>query len=147
MTFLVALLVFILDRLTKIAAMSNMSYGQSIEILPKIFHLTFILNNGTAFGLLKGQNSLLAFLSIITIIIILIYTAAHKGLGRGLSIALGLVLGGALGNLFDRIRFGSVIDFFDFRVWPVFNVADSALTIGIILLSWHILSKSVKFKE
>ncbi|MDD5436393.1 MAG: signal peptidase II [Candidatus Omnitrophica bacterium] len=147
MIFLAALLVFVLDRLTKIAAMSNMSYGQSIEVLPKVFHITFIRNDGTAFGLLKGQNTFLALLSVIAIIGILIYAVTHKRIGRGISVALGLVLGGALGNLFDRIRFGCVIDFFDFRVWPVFNVADSAITIGVILLSWHILTNNVNVKE
>ena len=134
MTFLVASLVFILDRITKITVAGNMSYGHSIKILPNIFHFTFVLNNGTAFGLMKGQNNLFAVFSAIAIAVILAYVIRHKDLGFAISLALGLILGGAAGNLFDRIKFGHVIDFLDFRIWPVFNVADSAITIGVSIL-------------
>ncbi len=142
MTFFVASFVFLLDRVTKIAAVSNLSYGQSIKILPNIFHFTFILNNGTAFGLLRGQNAALALLSVSAITLIIFYLLKHKSQGFGVSLALGLILGGALGNLFDRVRFGYVIDFLDFRVWPVFNVADSTITIGTVILAWNILRRS-----
>ena len=142
MTFLVASLIFVLDRVTKIVAASNMSYGQSIKILPNIFHFTFVLNNGTAFGLLKGANAALAILSVLVITLIFFYVLNNKTPGFANSLALGLILGGALGNLFDRVRFGYVIDFIDFRVWPVFNVADSAITIGTIILAWNILRRS-----
>ena len=73
MTLLVASLVFVLDRVTKIVAVSNMSYGQSIKILPNIFHFTFVLNNGTAFGLFKGANAVLAVLSVLVITLIIFY--------------------------------------------------------------------------
>ena len=142
MTFLVASFVFVLDRVTKIAAAGNLSYGQSIKILPNIFHFTFVLNNGTAFGLLRGQNAALALLSILAITLIIFYLLKHKDLSLVVSLALGLILGGALGNLFDRVRFGYVIDFLDFRVWPVFNIADSAITIGAVILAWNILRRS-----
>ena len=146
MTFLVALLVFVLDRVTKIAAVSNMSYGQSIKILPNIFHFTFVLNNGTAFGLFKGANAALAILSVVAITLIIFYVLKNKAPAPDLanSLALGLILGGALGNLFDRVRFGYVIDFIDFRVWPVFNIADSAITIGTCFLAWNILKQNFK---
>ncbi|MFA5142800.1 MAG: signal peptidase II [Candidatus Omnitrophota bacterium] len=146
MTVLAALVVFALDRLVKIVVMNNMTCGQSIEVLPKIFHITLIFNTGTAFGLFQRANLLLVFLSIAAITVILIYIAAHKYLRPGLAIALGLLLGGALGNLFDRIKFGNVIDFLDFRIWPVFNIADSALTIGMIILGWHTLVQGSKRK-
>ena len=144
MTFLVASLVFVLDRITKIAVASNMSYGQSIKILPNIFHFTFVLNNGTAFGLFKGANAALAILSVVAITLIIFYVLKNKAPAPDLanSLALGLILGGAVGNLFDRIRFGYVIDFLDFRVWPVFNIADSAITIGICFFAWNILKQS-----
>ena len=144
MTFLIALLVFILDRVTKIVAVSNMSYGQSIHILPNIFHFTFVLNNGTAFGLFKGANSALAVLSVLVITLIIFYVLKNKVSTFASSLALGLILGGAIGNLFDRIRFGYVIDFIDFRIWPVFNIADSAITIGTCFLAWNILKQSFK---
>jgi signal peptidase II len=129
-----ATIIFVLDRLTKIAAADNIAYGTSIKVLPGIFHLTFILNNGTAFGLMKGQNTLFAILSVVAMILILAYIRRNRDLGLTVSLALGLILGGAAGNLFDRIKFGHVIDFLDFRVWPVFNVADSAITIGVSIL-------------
>ena len=142
MTFLVASLVFIADRITKIAVTSNMSYGQSIKILPKIFHFTFVLNNGTAFGLLKGQNVFLAVISASAAVLIIIYVMRHRTLKPAVSSAFGLILGGALGNLFDRIRFGYIIDFLDFRVWPVFNIADSAITIGMLILVIMLCTRS-----
>ncbi len=147
MTFLVASLaslVFVLDRITKIAVANNMSHGQSIKILPNIFHFTFVLNNGTAFGLLKGQNAALAAFSALAAAFIVVYAVRRKGMTADVSAALGLILGGALGNLFDRVRFGYVIDFLDFRIWPVFNLADSCITIGIIILSLHILRQNFK---
>ena len=144
MTFLVASLVFVLDRVTKIVAVSNMSYGQSIRILPNILHFTFVLNNGTAFGLFKGANMVLAILSVFAIALIIFYVLKNKALVFLNSLALGLILGGAMGNLFDRIRFGYVIDFIDFRIWPVFNIADSAITIGTCFLAWNLLKQSFK---
>ena len=144
MTFLVASLVFVLDRIAKIAVANNMSYGQSMDILPRIFHLTLVLNNGTAFGLFKGANAALAILSVVVIMLILFYVLKNKAMGFANSLALGLILGGALGNLFDRVKFGYVIDFLDFRVWPVFNIADSAITIGTCLLAWSILRQTFK---
>ena len=129
-----ASLVFILDRITKIIAVRTMSYGQSINVLPNIFHITLVSNNGTAFGLMKGQNVILAVVAAVAVVLIVIYAVTHKGLGFAVSLALGLILGGALGNLLDRIKFGYVIDFFDFRIWPVFNIADSAITVGMIIL-------------
>ena len=134
MTFLAASIVFILDRVTKIMVVNSISYGQSIKVLPNIFNLTLVLNTGTAFGLFKGQNILFAACSLLAIIVITGYAMTHKNLGFAVSLALGLILGGALGNLIDRIKFGHVIDFFDFRIWPVFNVADSALTAGTAIL-------------
>ena len=134
MTFLIATLVFVLDRVTKIAVVSNMSYGQSIKILPDIFHFTFVLNNGTAFGLFKGANAALAALSILAIALIIFYVLKTRMMSLANSLALGLILGGAVGNLFDRMKFGRVIDFIDFRVWPVFNIADSAITTGVLIL-------------
>lgn len=139
MIFLVASFVFVLDRITKMAVAGSMSYGQSIGILPDIFHFTFVFNNGTAFGLLKGQNMMLAVFAALAIIAVAVYAVKHKIPGLAVSSALGLILGGALGNLFDRVRFGHVIDFLDFRVWPVFNIADSAITVGMIILAWHII--------
>ncbi len=134
MIFLVASVVFVIDRITKIVAVSAMSYGQSIEVLPNIFQLTLVFNNGTAFGLLKGQNTILAIITAIAVVLLVAYAVTHKNHSLAVSAAIGFILGGALGNLLDRIKFGYIIDFLDFRVWPVFNIADSAITAGMAIL-------------
>jgi signal peptidase II len=100
MTFLAASVVFMLDRITKMAVIDNMSYGQSIQVLPGIFHFTLTYNTGTAFSIFNGQNALLAAFSLLTIIVICVYIITHNKSGRVTLLALGLILGGAAGNLF-----------------------------------------------
>lgn len=139
MIFALAFLVFVLDRITKIMALNLLSGGVSIKVLPGIFHLTLVFNNGTAFGLLRGRNTFFILISTLIICAILLYILKNRAKDITLSLAAGLILGGALGNLFDRINFASVIDFIDFRVWPVFNVADSCVTAGIFLVAWKLL--------
>lgn len=137
--FAVAVLVFIVDALTKSAALSALAQGKSIKVIPGIFHLTLVLNKGAAFGIFKDKISFFIMLSIAAVILITFYTIRKKNLDIILSSALGLILAGTAGNLLDRIRLGYVIDFFDFRIWPVFNVADSAITIGVAILMLNIL--------
>ncbi len=109
-------------------------------VLPGIFHLTLIHNTGVAFGLLKGSG-LLVTLGTLALILWLCWFLARGSAFKGplFTLGVGLVLGGAIGNLIDRLRVGAVIDFLDFRIWPVFNVADSCITIGAILMAWQIL--------
>lgn len=145
MIFVVPLLVYVLDRITKTLAVKNMVQGESAALIPNIFHITLTYNSGTAFGLLKDRNTLLLWFSLAVIIFIVSYIWKNRrDTDRGISLSLGLILGGALGNLTDRIRLGYIIDFIDFRVWPVFNIADSAITIGLIILAWNILSHNSK---
>jgi len=135
MTLYAALAVFLLDRITKIAVLKQFSYGQSVKVLPGIFHITFVLNDGTAFGLLKGRSALLIPASFLAIAFIIFFMMKQSPRGAALNLALGLILGGAAGNLYDRICYGHIVDFLDFRVWPVFNIADSAITVGGIILA------------
>jgi signal peptidase II len=112
---------------------------ESIPVIPNIFHLTYIENPGAAFGLLANQR---IFFIVITIIILIAVIYFYRQLKPGqilLKIALGMVVGGAIGNLIDRLRIGMVTDFFDFRIWPVFNIADSAIVIGMIYISYQLL--------
>jgi signal peptidase II len=127
-----------LDQLTKFLATRYLLLNDSSPVIKGIFHLSLVHNRGAAFGILKGQLSLFIVASIFAIA--LIY-ASLKDSGRSkiYRISLVLILAGALGNLIDRVFFGYVIDFLDFRVWPVFNLADSAITIGAVLLGWFIL--------
>jgi len=146
MTLFVAALVLIVDRLTKVWAVGNLRSGGSIEIPLGIFRLTLVLNTGAAFGTFKGGLVFFIALSVSVIAFIIFYILRNRISGISAPLALGLILGGALGNLMDRIWFGYVIDFLDLRVWPVFNIADSAITVGTVILLWDIVRKSAKRK-
>lgn len=133
--FILVLVIFFLDVGSKLFVMNEMSLYESIPLIP-YFSLTYVHNVGAAFSLLSGQRWFLAFVAalISIIILVMIYLDKNK---RGEKIALSLILGGALGNLFDRIYHGYVIDFFDFYIgdwhYPIFNIADCAICIGFIL--------------
>jgi signal peptidase II len=126
----------LLDQLTKAAVRHAFSPGQSVPLLP-ILHLTYIQNTGMAFGLLRGLPWLFAAVSVLVAGWILREWLSGRLTNRWALRACGLILGGAVGNLIDRVGFGYVTDFIDLRVWPVFNVADSAITIGCGLLLWQ----------
>ena len=131
---LIASLVIIIDRFAKFLVFNNLLEGQSIGVVPKIFHITLVLNTGAAFGLFKERNQFFIVSSFIVAALIFLYVIFDKEKDIFKLSALGLILGGAIGNLIDRVLFGYIIDFLDFRVWPVFNIADSAITVGSVLL-------------
>lgn len=135
---LVALGTLGLDQITKYVVIQNMQVGQSIPIIPHIFHLTFVKNVGAAFGILANRVPFFILVGIGAVIFIIVFYHKLKSEYKLVRFALSLVLGGALGNLTDRLRWGYVVDFFDFRIWPVFNVADCAVVIGMLLLIWEI---------
>ncbi|MDP3764915.1 MAG: signal peptidase II [Nanoarchaeota archaeon] len=132
--FSTALLIVVLDQLTKFLIKQNFQLNHSIPIMNDILHLTYITNTGSAFGLFKGFNLIFILFSIIVVVAIFCYLTKIKENEKMLQFTIGLLLGGAIGNLIDRLFYGAVIDFVDFRIWPVFNVADSAVTISIIFL-------------
>lgn len=140
MIFIIVILILSLDQLTKAVAIKNLAHNQSLPVIKGVFHLTLVHNRGAAFGILKNQTPLFIFSSLLAIT--LIYSALKKKeRNKCYQVALSLILAGALGNLIDRLFFGYVIDFLDFRVWPVFNVADSAITIGAALLCTQLFAK------
>jgi len=138
-----------------------MKMGESIPVLDNFFRLTYLLNPGGAFGTKLGGNLFYTFLSIFAIFIAGYFFLKSKREDKLLQMAFALVLGGALGNLVDRFRLGEVIDFLDlifFKIrippfklgfidfsgyymnrWPIFNVADAAITIGMILILWYVV--------
>lgn len=134
LVFSAVLLVALLDQLTKLLIRQNFQPGQSAPIIKNALHLTYVTNTGSAFGLFGGFNAAFILFSIAVIIFVLHYLKKIKENEKTLLLAFGLLLGGTIGNLIDRLAYGHVIDFIDFRIWPVFNIADSAVTISIALL-------------
>ncbi len=137
MPLILAIVILSLDQLTKFIVTKTLLLHESVPVIRNVVHLTLVHNRGAAFGMFKGQIFLFIFTSIVAIV--LIYRNLKNARCNLYGISLGLILAGAIGNLIDRIFFGYVIDFLDFRIWPVFNVADSAITIGAILLGWSML--------
>ena len=134
-----AFVVIILDQLTKYFIRISMQPHESIPVIENIFHITFVKNQGAAFGIFHSQ---MTFLITVTIIIIFLLTAVcWKFARQNIILATGLALqaGGAVGNLIDRVRFAYVVDFFDFRIWPVFNIADMAIIAGVVITAWQII--------
>lgn len=142
--FVLPLAVVILDQFSKYIVVENMALGESIPIIEEVFHLTYILNPGAAFGMFAHNR--LFFIAIAVIVIGIIIWARMEILASPWEVkaGCGLFLGGAIGNLIDRARQGLVIDFFDFRIWPVFNIADIAICIGVGLIIWNLLKTELK---
>ena len=138
-SWLISGLTLLADRLTKQLVIASFHPGQSLPLIPSILHLTYVQNTGAAFGLFKGRQLLFIVISVAVIGWISRELLTRPPTDARVTWACGLILGGAVGNLIDRLRVGYVVDFIDLRVWPVFNVGDSAITIGIALLLWHSL--------
>ncbi len=145
---LIAVTVVLLDRITKWMTATRMDLHESISVLPGFFHLTHVRNTGAAFGLFADSASewktiLLSVFSLLALVVVSVMLWKNS---RGMtvsSIGLSLILGGAMGNLWDRLLYGYVVDFFDFYVgsyhWPAFNIADSAIVVGAGLLVLEVL--------
>ena len=143
------LLIFALDRISKIWVLSYLQPKVNIDILP-FFKLTYVQNTGAAFGSFQNGNTILIFVSIIILFALIKYRKELFTLGKLASWGWLFIIGGALGNLYDRIFLGSVVDFINFVVGPVFNVADSFITVGAIMLALCILKdeyKKIKSKK
>jgi signal peptidase II len=129
--------VVLFDRLAKIAIVNFFKAGESLPVFPPVFHLTYVQNTGAAFGLFKGYVWVFLVVSVLVSIWLLIEIYSKEKRDFIYECSIALILGGAVGNLIDRATLGFVIDFLDFRVWPVFNVADSCITIGVTFILWH----------
>lgn len=140
---LVGFVVFI-DQLSKFLALQYLSPQDSVILIPQVLDLTLVRNPGVAFGLFSGSAPLLfTVITVSLVFLFLIANRSHSSAAHGTSTAdrwaLSLILGGAVGNWIDRLRFAAVIDFIDFRIWPVFNLADTAITIGVALYFIRVL--------
>ena len=152
----IAALVIIIDQLTKLWIMTNFALHEQQNVIPGLFDLVYVTNTGAAFGFLAGSKNLLRqvfFVGVaIVALVVIVYAYGHlKRQGKIFVYALGLIGGGAIGNLIDRLRFGSVVDFLDFYLgsyhWPAFNAADSAITVGVGLFLLGTLLQHLKETE
>lgn len=132
MTVLVlAVVVATIDQGIKYYVQSHMTLGMSIPVITGVFHITYILNPGAAFGILEYQTKFFVAIAVI-MLAALVYFYRHIAAGhRLLRFGAGLLAGGAAGNVIDRVTTGYVVDFLDFRIWPVFNSADIAIVTGV----------------
>ena len=134
-----AALVFALDRWTKAWAVAELATVHTKPLLGEWLRLTYVRNTGVAFGLGAGQGLPFAAITFVALALVVVLALQSRNRTWTKSLALGLVVGGAAGNLLDRVRWGSVVDFIDFgyrrNMFPVFNAADSAITVGVILFA------------
>jgi signal peptidase II len=134
--WLAATISLVLDQLTKYWTVQAMDLGQTVPIIPGVFHLTYVTNPGAAFSILSEQTEILRWLSLLVSLVLMALAVIGPEMSRLEQIGYGCILGGALGNGIDRFAAGEVVDFLDFR-WinfPVFNIADVSINVGIVCL-------------
>ena len=136
--YVIAFIAIVLDQLTKWLVVQHMEQGESIPIIENFFYLTSHRNTGAAWGILAGQMTFFYIITVIVIGFIVYYIHKYAKDSKWLGFSLALVLGGAIGNFIDRLFRKEVVDFFDFYIfnynYPIFNIADSCLVIGVIML-------------
>lgn len=123
--------VMLVDQAVKFYIQTHMTLGTSVPVIENVFHITYILNPGAAFGLFEHQTLFFLIVAVGLIIAAAYFYPRIPKHYRLLRFGIGLLVGGAMGNVIDRIKTGYVIDFFDFRIWPVFNIADAAIVCGV----------------
>jgi len=129
-----SIILYIFDRFSKYLIIKSFYLGKSIPVIKSVLFFTYIQNKGAAFGLFPQMSVIITAVSFLVIILFVAFLFKIIKLPVKFQIPLGLILGGTAGNLTDRLKIGSVVDFIDLKVWPVFNIADSALTIAFIWL-------------
>ena len=138
MIIILSIIFIIIDQLSKIIIVNNLTNNKSIEVIKSFFYLTYTNNKGAAFSILTGRRILLILVALIVIGVLIYYVRKNKIEGKVNKIALSLVIGGSIGNLIDRILRGAVVDFLDFKIfgynYPIFNLADTFIVLGVFLL-------------
>lgn len=142
--FLLSMIILCIDQWSKYYVEQHMTLGMSIPIIENIFHISYILNPGAAFGILEHKTEFLILIALIMIAAVIYLYPRIPSSNRLLRAGLGLLVGGSLGNVIDRVRTGYVVDFFDFRIWPVFNIADTAIVCGVALIIFSTIFLSTK---
>ncbi|RDW18484.1 signal peptidase II [Oceanobacillus arenosus] len=136
--YIIALIIIAIDQISKWTIVKTMEFGESITVIEDFFYITSHRNSGAAWGILEGKMLFFYIITVIVIIGVVYYMQKHAKNDKLLAVALSFILGGAIGNFIDRIFRHEVVDFFNFYIFnynfPIFNVADSALTVGVILV-------------
>lgn len=128
---LLAIIVVMMDQLSKFYIQSHMALGMSRPVIEDVFHITYILNPGAAFGLFEHQTAFFVLIALGMMIGTIYFYPKIPKQYKLLRFGTGLMVGGAMGNVIDRIKTGYVVDFFDFRIWPIFNIADVGIVCGV----------------
>ena len=140
MFYIILILWLLLDQWTKYYIMNHFMLGESLPVIPNVFHLTYIINRGAAFGMLTNQRW---FFLAVAFVLIIVYGFYRKRVNNGpLSLRVGtaLLIAGAIGNGIDRYVLHGVVDFFDFRIWPIFNIADIGICVGVVCVIYYLLT-------
>jgi len=141
----ITIVIFIIDQLTKWLIRLSLKPGVTITIIPHLFNILYSRNKGAAFGMFQDYSQYLTVLTFVAIFLILYLFVTTPSKDKLLRASYGMILGGALGNLYDRIIYGYVTDFLDFHIgqysWPTFNIADSSISIAIILIIYDAIKK------
>lgn len=136
--FLIAIII-LMDQITKYMIISKFSLYDSKPVIEGIFHLTYVRNLGAAFSILQNQRVFFIIATLVVVVGIFIFVRTQDNLHRMMKYSFSLIVAGAIGNAIDRIRYGYVVDFFDFMIWPVFNIADISIVIGAVLLCYYLI--------
>lgn len=130
-----AFLVVAVDQVTKALVVHSLSHGRVISLFGGLVRLDYTVNSGAAFGILRARGLLFILVAVVVSVFIIVSYRRVVTSPLAVRLGLGLILGGAVGNLIDRIRLGYVVDFIDLGWWPVFNLADSSIVVGVVLLA------------
>jgi signal peptidase II len=145
-------LIVLVDQLTKFFILKHLLLGQTVKAIPGVFNITYVQNPGGAFGFLANlspgmRTFIFLFISSLAVGLIFYFYMKTPQTQAWLAAGFALIFGGAIGNLIDRVRFGVVIDFLDFYIqkyhWPAFNIADSAISVGIGIFLFHLIFKKI----
>ena len=140
MFYLITIIWLLFDQVSKYYVMNHFVLGESLPVIQNVFHFTYIINRGAAFGMLTNQRW---FFLAVALVLIIVYGMYRKQVNNGplvLRIGSALLISGAIGNGIDRYILHGVVDFFDFRIWPIFNIADIGICIGVVCIIYYLLT-------
>ena len=140
MFYLIAIIWLLFDQVSKYYVMNHFVLGESLPVIQNVFHFTYIINHGAAFGMLTNQRW---FFLAVALVLIIVYGIYRKQVNNGpliLRVGSALLISGAICNGIDRYILHGVVDFFDFRIWPIFNIADIGICIGVVCIIYYLLT-------